>query len=273
MANPYAPPATAAFVMQAAELPPGMKRFRLDPIAFRALLRRRVWLRTPIILAMVALVVWLEDGAGIPIGLAAWFLPMWAVLALFIGWLRASSLAKRPVATYEVIVTERVARRIMAGVGPAEILRPEVSRIVETRWGLWVLCEGPRRSLGLVRAIQGYEELRQHLAGWAPVETLRGWAAFRALLAQGRRMGPRNLIAGTALETDPSLSAELGTVRALSSDRGEGYGGRLASRPLRTLLLWGVLIVLFLVIWQVLSPSETKPRSRGARSTPTTTPP
>jgi len=268
MANPYAPPAVAAFDVPPMQLPDGMTRFRLDFVAFRGLLRRRFALRVPLVFVIVALLLWFEGTMGMSNTFATMFLPIWAVLTLGISWLRAGALAKRAVAGYELIVSGRVARRLAMGFPAGEVLRPEVSRIVETRSVLWLLCDRPRRSLGLVRAIEGYAQLRAQLATWAPIEEKSGFGAFFALLGQARRQGPRDVIAGTGLEADPSLMEELRTVRAVSSDRGVGAGAVVVSRVVRTLLLWILLVVMFLVIWQLLQPSQKRPhRPRPSSST------
>ncbi len=272
MANPYAPPAAAAYVVPATELPAGFRRFRLEPAAFRRLVRRQAVLRVPFVLVVLALVLGIESLAGMPVGLASWIVVPSVLIGFALRWARAARLAARPMATFEVIASPRVVRRIMAGLLPAEILRPEITRIVETPWGLWLLSTTPRRSLGLVRAIDGYDALRAHVGTWAPIESIGLGERLWLRLREARRMGPRDVIAGTALATDPTLLEELGLIRAVGADRGAGFGPATLVRNalLRVLLLWVLLIVLFLAIWQFLAPTERPARPRGRP--PTTLP-
>ncbi len=256
MDNPYAPPAAAAFVLPTPVLPPGVRRFGLDPTAYRVLLQSRVRRRGPFIVALVAIVIAINGLSGLPALLTSGVLVVGCVLGLGIAWFGVSRVGGAQLSTFEVLASERVVRRILKGTLPAEVLRPEVSRIVETKWGLWVMCASPRRSLALVRAVAGYSELREHLSRWRPIEELRGWQATRLSYAERGRQGPRDVILGTALADDPTLAEELGTVRAVSTDRGAGYGAPtlVRHRLLRMLILWVLLIVMFFALWQLLQP-------------------
>jgi hypothetical protein len=254
--NPYAPPAAATFVLPTPVLPAGVRRFGLDLAAYRVLLRSRVRRRGPVVIAVVAVVVAINGLSGLPALVTSGVLVVGCILGLGIAWLGVSRVGSAQLATYEVLASDRVVRRILKGTVPAEVLRPEVTRIVETRFGLWVLCDSPRRSLALVRAIAGYGDLREQLAGWRPIEGLRGWPATRMEYAERGRQGPRDVMVGTALAGDPSLVEELGTVRAVSADRGAGYGAPtlVRNRWLRILMLWALLVVLFFALWQLLQP-------------------
>src|SRR5271154_1845736 len=66
MTNPYAPPAPAAFVLPTPVLPPGVRRFGLDPAAYRVLLQSRVRRRGPIIVAIVAVIIAINGLSGLP---------------------------------------------------------------------------------------------------------------------------------------------------------------------------------------------------------------
>ena len=162
-------------------------------------------------------------------------------------------------ARYELLVSERVLRR-SAGVGPvAEVLRAEVSEIVETNLGLWISCAQPRRSLFVVSALDGYADVRQALSAWAPIATLRGWKAGQYARRETRYQGPRDAVLGTALATDPTLAAELEAVRGASFDGHASPGAPVvASRAGRALAVWVLLIVGFLAVWQVLQPGERR---------------
>jgi hypothetical protein len=258
MTNPYAPPAAAAFVLPTPVLPPGVRRYGLDPAAYRALLRSRVRRRGPIIVGIVAIVVAINGLSGLPAVVTGGVLVVGCVLGLSIAWFGAGRVGTRQLSTFEVLASERVVRRILTGTPPAEILRPEVTRIVETPWGLWVIGASPRRSLGLVRAIAGYAELREQLTSWRPIEPLRGLRAARLSYAERGRQGPRDAMQGTSLDADPTLVEELATVRALGADRGMGYGAPtvMRYRLLRLLLFWVMLIILLFALWQLLQPSR-----------------
>jgi len=123
---------------------------------------------------------------------------------------------------------------------------------------MWMICAAPRRALGLSRAIAGYDELRAALAQWKAVEPVGGWTAMRTTYVHMRRMGPRDVVEGTALAADAGLREELATMRAVSADRGAGYGPVAKPRRLlwRMLLVWVLLIVMLLAIWQLLSPGR-----------------
>lgn len=64
---------------------------------------------------------------------------------------------------------------------------------------------------------------------------------------------------GTALATDTTLVAELESVRAATADASPATAVA-ASKAGRGLALWGLLIVMFLAIWQVLQPRPAKIR-------------
>lgn len=172
-------------------------------------------------------------------------------------WLRVRPAIARQLAAFDVVVSPRVARRVMPVLPVAEILRPEVTRIVETARGLWLVSTQPRRTVFLVSALEGYAELRATMATWGAIEPLRGLAAFTFAFGQMRHMRPRDRLDG-ALATDATLVDELATVRALSADQGAGYGQTASPRVRlwRVLVLWVLLIVMFLAIWQFLTPGR-----------------
>jgi hypothetical protein len=174
------------------------------------------------------------------------------------------AMARRPnrpeLLTYDLLLGARVLRRTLATLQPAEVLRPEVTSVFETRDGLLVCCEGPRRALFITRALDGYDDVRATIATWRPIEPLRGWAAWRRSVREARRQGMRGAVIGTALESDPSLAAELETLRGLSDPAWRSYRAPSKGMSVRvTVVLWVVLIVMFLAIWQVLQPGTPNP--------------
>ena len=258
MTNPYAPPAAASFTLPETPLPPGMQRYRIDPERARLMVRSAVIKRQLIACASGSIVIGIYAAIGIATGLTFAIVGVAWVIGMAVGWMRVAGITRKQVDTFECLASDRVIRRIVVGAVPAEILRPEVTRIVEAKWGMWVLCAQPRRALGLSRAIAAYDELRAALGSWKPIEPVGGWSALRLPYAHMRQMGPRDVVEGTALASDAGLREELATIRAVSADRGAGYGPVPNPRRLvwRVLLLWVLLIVMFLAIWQFLSPGR-----------------
>lgn len=251
MTSPYRP------------LPPGVQRFRLDPAAYRSAAARH-FLRQCALVAAITVpmlgAVALRDasnveGFAIVSGVAA------LVLLGVAGWklVTIGNAVAPALARYELLVSDRVLRR-SAGFGPvAEVLRTEVSEIVETSHGLWVSCAQPRRSLFVVNALDGYADVRQALSRWSPIRPLRGWKARRYARRETRYQGPRDAVVGTALANDTTLAAELEAVRGASFDgHATPAAPVVASRGGRALALWVLLIVLFLAIWQLLQPTERR---------------
>jgi hypothetical protein len=162
------------------------------------------------------------------------------------------------VLTYDLLVGARVLRRTAASATPAEVLRPEVTSIVETRDGLLVCCEGVRRALFITRTLDGYDDVRAELATWQVIESLRGWAAWRRGGREARRQGMRGAVIGTCLASDLSLAAELETVRRLSDSSWRTYGAlRKRGRALMAIGFGILLVVLVLTIWQVVQPQPS----------------
>jgi len=192
------------------------------------------------------------------------------VVFMILGWrlLTMGRVVAPTLSRYELLISDRVLRRSSVGsLAAAEVLRPEVNEIVETPAGLWVTCTTPRRSAFVVRALDGYADVREALSAWTPIKPLRGWAAFVRTGRETGYEGPRDAVLGTALATDATLVTELEAVRAASTEGYgvEGYGVQAPAaairRPFRTLVLWVGLVVMFLAIWQVLQPSERAART------------
>lgn len=277
VSNPYAPPAAATFAMPDTPLPQGMRRVRLSPAPTRALVRRAILVRHGIVGIFYAVAILALAAVGLD--------TMLVVVVMVVIWLgsgalifqRSGAAIAKQIAMFEVIASPRVVRRIMVGMRPAEVLRPEVTRIVETQRGLWLVCTAPKRTVALVKALDGYDALRAEMATWGTIEPLAGWAGFVFGYRQRRHMGARDVIDGTALASDPSLQTELSTVRAVSADRGAGYGPVVNARRrlVRVLILWALLVVMFLAIWQFLQPSERRPVPRvppGVHPSPSVSP-
>jgi hypothetical protein len=232
-----------------------MQRHALNPERYRALVRRILVRRGVLFVVLFALFLGVFDRIGL-LSSYTWPAAGVVIVATYaVTWLRVRPAIDRQLAAFDVVVSPRVVRRVMPVLPVAEILRPEVARIVETARGLWLVSTHPRRTLFLVTTLDGYAELRATLAAWGAIETLHGLAAFAFMFGQLRHMRPRDRLDG-ALATDATLVDELATVRALSADHGAGYGQTVStrSRLTRVLLLWVLLIVMFLAIWQFLTP-------------------
>jgi hypothetical protein len=271
MTNPYAPPAVAAFVMPERPLPAGMSRHRLVPERAKALVREALLRRTLVTgilyVALIAVLMTMSRVANV----VAVLVVVWVGTTAF-TWVRVWRVASARLATFEIVASARVVRRVMAGVVTAEVLRPEVTRMVETRRALWILCDHPRRSVGVPRTAEQYAELRAALAGWGPIEKAGGVSAMLAPIRYARRGGPRDVVDGTWLASDPTLLDELRLVRAASADAGVGFGVPVPVRRWRrVLLLWFVLVFMFLALWQILQPGPLRPRSRPMRAAPVAT--
>lgn len=254
--NPYAPPAPPPAIVPEAPLPPGMRRFRLAPGPYRALVRRIVIRRDAIVGLFYLLLLGMLWSLGMAMEYAAGVAVAVWTGSFVLTWLRTRAVVERQLAMFEIIMSPRVLRRVMVGLGPAEMLRPEVTRIVETPRALSLVSTTPRRTMTVVRAVDGYEVVRGQVATWGTIESLRGWPAFVFAWGQIRHMGTRDRIDGTALASDPTLLDELAAVRAVSSDAGGAYPKVVTFRRrlVRMLLLWVLLVGLFVAIWQFLQP-------------------
>jgi hypothetical protein len=264
--NPYAPPAPPPAVVPEAVLPEGMRRFRLAPGPYRALVRRIVIRRYVIIGLLYLLLLGMLSSLGLQIEFSAGVAVAVWVGGFVLTSLRTRAAVERQLVMFEIIMSPRVLRRVMVGLPVAEVLRPEVTRIVETPRALSLLSTTPRRTITVVRAIDGYDAVREQVARWGKIETLRGWSAFAFAWGQLRHLRPRDRIEG-ALATDKTLLDELTAVRTVSRDGGAGYGNvvTLRQRLRWMLVLWVLLIVMFLAIWQFLQPRDVPRPPRPPR--------
>lgn len=73
--------------------------------------------------------------------------------------------------SYRLWLGERVLRRVVAGYAEAELSREQVSRLVHAPDGL--LVEGAGRSVFVPSSLEGFDEVKQRLAGWRPAEAAR----------------------------------------------------------------------------------------------------
>jgi hypothetical protein len=257
--------------------PQEVRRFRLDPAEYWRVQKKSL-LRLGIAIAVGAAIGFAPVfvlSARAPSRAADPFPVTWMIaVVVFVPMMISFASIARRVRTaqlggYELLVTPRVLRRVQPSGGPAEILRPEVTRVVETNDGIWVIGDRPQRALFVTRALDGYADVRGALARWGNVEPLAGFAAFAFAWKHGGHQASRDARAGTALASDPTLYDELAKVRAASADRGAGIGATIVMPKIvgrRMMLgLWVVLIVMFLGIWVFLQ-APAPPRSGLGRA-------
>lgn len=276
--NPYAPPAAVgADSPEVVSLPPGVRRYSIDPALYRAAVRGQL-IRSVGRYGLFVLLCYpawwtvtrVMFGIWIPL---AFYLFLWAIASTILI-VRVRRLNRRALPTYDLLVGPRAIRRTLAGMPPAEILRPEVRRAYETRRGLWLESDVPPCTLVVSRTLADYTELRTTLSAWCPIERVSGWKAWRRARGTTWRQRPRDVVAGTALQADESLALELEGLRRASSTAWTAHPqiarptmGRLVKR---VLLVWGVLVVLMVVllaIWQILEPGRRHRRPLD-RATP-----
>jgi len=267
--NPYAPPAPPPAVVPEAVLPEGMRRFRLAPGPYRALVRRIVIRRDVIIALLYVLLLGMLWLLGLEIEYAGVIVVAVWLGSFILTWLRTRAAVERQLAMFEIIMSPRVLRRAMVGLPPAEVLRPEVTRIVETPRALCLVSTSPRRTMTVVRAVDRYDLVRSQVATWGHIETLRGWPAFAFAWGQLRHMRARDRMEG-ALANDPTLVDELTAVRTVARDAGGGYGKvvTIRRRLVRMLVLWLLLMGVFVALWELLQPKELPRPPRPPRPAP-----
>lgn len=253
--NPYAPPAVTIDARAAdLPLPSGVRRFRLDPARYdrfqRTVMVQLLVIALLIFAPFLTLNVWLFRLPPSYAVLACVLLSAWILVARTI---RIRMARKANLDSYELLVSERVARRNLGGWQSAEILRPEVASITEVRTGLWIQCNVPPRSLFVASAVDDYAAAREMFSTWAPITTMTGFSAWRMARREGKRQGVRDETFQTALAVDPSLVMELEMVRAASTTREGTKSPSRQAALLRIAVIWFALVFVFLAIWEFLT--------------------
>jgi hypothetical protein len=255
--DPYAPPraregvngGSAGVDAADTELPPGVRRYRLNAVGYARLLRLAA-IRSFVVMALTYLIVisLFEWNGMMDEPLVA--VPNLVVVPLvFLGVYGYVRRMRRALfAAFEILVSERVIRRVAPHVGAAEALRPEVTSIFETNTGLTLVSREAKSALFVSRALDGYEQIRGLVAEWAPIEPAGGlagwWRAARASSRQ-RVRDARDTRRGTVLERDPSLAAELDLVRSASNEAWKNYSNvRVWIRILWFLVALSILVLL-----------------------------
>ncbi len=148
-----------------------VSRFRLRPEASRATARRmnRRFLAT---FAAVVVLVLAAHGAGLREhgrGLDALVIPfaLLLVLAAF-SYVRRMRRFRARWASFEIALEEEAIGRAVIGFPPVRIPREEVAAIEEISAGLAVRARDGR-GLVVPRELDGYERVREALAGWRAI--------------------------------------------------------------------------------------------------------
>jgi hypothetical protein len=158
-----------------------------------------------------------------------------------LSWRRQVEAARRRWASFELVVSENVLRRTVAGASPVEILRPDVVAILERpNDGLILVTTDRKRSIVLPPQLLGYAELRDRLVHWRPIERTR-WGGIRYIFKSS----------GASKSLPEAFSTEIREVRAANTKvatpvallRRRPTFGRLA------VVGWFSLILLFALIW------------------------
>ncbi len=239
-----------------APLPDGVRRFRLDPPRYdrfqRLVLVQLLVVTLPFLVPvflLLAIVAHTSTANTITIAVMTFG---WILVARLV---RIRFARKAHLDTYELLLSERAARRNLSGFVSAEILRPEVTNIYEVPTGLWLTCESPPCSLFIASALDGYADAHAIFSKWGPIKKLRAFAAWSRARNEARRQGPRDLTMGTALASDQTLLQELTMLRSISTTAGLERPPSRWTPILRAIGIWFALVIVFLAIWQFLTPN------------------
>ncbi|WP_242345439.1 hypothetical protein [Anaeromyxobacter terrae] len=150
-----------------------VSRFRLRPEASRATARRmnRRFLATFVAVVVLVLAAY---GAGLRDpgrGLDALVIPfaLLLVLAAF-SYVRRMRRFRARWASFEIGLEDEAIGRAVIGFPPVRILRADVAAIEEIRAGLAVRARDGR-GIVVPRELDGYERVREALAGWGTIAT------------------------------------------------------------------------------------------------------
>jgi hypothetical protein len=156
-----------------------VRTYRLDPAAFeptaKGRIRRRFAWVIPLFLGLLTLELGLlaraQPGTSDTLPVVV---PI-VVVAIGYGWFRAvrTQMKEGRAAwdSYQLTVGPNVLRRFIVNLPPAEMVRTEVTRIVESdAEGLNVATADRHRFVFVPRQLVGFHEVRAHLSGWKAIE-------------------------------------------------------------------------------------------------------
>lgn len=100
--------------------------------------------------------------------------------AMVLFQLRTATRAVRQAMTYQLAVGPNVLRMAGQGIVTTEVVRPEVTRIVENARGLKI--HDARSYVAVPRTLGSYDEIRAHVGGWRTIERSRLGHLWTAIL-------------------------------------------------------------------------------------------
>jgi hypothetical protein len=152
------------------------KTFRLVQEAYPAVARRQFARRARLVAGIVLLfcgllyaVTVLMNGMAPGLALVG---PVVVIVVsavtIAVAWRRTFKHGRVGWASYELTVEPDSVRRLHEGMPPMELARGEVVRVAENDEGMTLLTSRLDRFVFVPRALDGYEEVREHVRAWAP---------------------------------------------------------------------------------------------------------
>jgi hypothetical protein len=102
---------------------------------------------------------------------SSWELMLIVLVAIGAAQTLAVRTLVRRLMTYQLTLGPNVLRIVQDGIVPTEVLRQNVTRLVETSRGLRIYVG--RTAVGVPRDVGGYDEVRARLGTWATIERSR----------------------------------------------------------------------------------------------------
>ncbi len=259
--DPYAPPredpVPAGARPPGIALPQGIQRYALDRDLYRDRVAqaRRARIVRGVVAALLYGAIVVSSTPLKPASLCL-IVVIWGATigaSYLVLQARARRLEPHVLRGYEILLSPRVLRRSSSGTGPAEILAPEVSSIVEVPEGLSIVSREPIRRVLVPRALDRFADVRDHVGTWAPIETRSGLRAYLRRLSHLYGATTRDAADG-ALAHDATLRGELEAVRALAMP----FDPRSVRAARRKRIGAGLLllVVFFLTLWHLLAPAR-----------------
>jgi len=183
---------------------PEIRSYRLDPAAFEPTTKRRIYRRYAVAVPILAvfLVAQFAFMARLHVATSDTLRIAIPVIVALLGFslFRAAGLqlknGKSSWDSYQLTVGPNVLRRFIANLPPVEILRTEVTQIVESRAeGITVMTADRHRFLFVPKELVGFEEVRAGLSTW------RGFDAPKVVRTQAIGAGWSILLIGSWIAT------------------------------------------------------------------------
>lgn len=236
-----------------------MQRFTLTPAGVAAISRRILLIAVPIMA--------LALGVGIYVGLAgsgpgtggrggsAPALLSGGVMVVIGGAVIAMVIKqqRRLWESFELTVGEMGLTKRQSGFADLSISRGEVRRIREAPGGLVVETGSALRQLGIPSGIERYDELKQLLGAWQPIETIGAAQSRRGLiLGAGAALATLLAFGAVFLSQNPLIVVPLGSLLALGLAASVIITHRSAMFDTRTRrLMWVVVFPMASIIGKI----------------------